>query len=48
MMIYGKQKALIATGFIRWGTQYWLAKAVEDLRQALLNLAFEGESGFQL
>jgi hypothetical protein len=48
VIIYGKQKALIAAGFTRWGTQYRLAKAVEDSKQALLNLAFEEESGFQL
>jgi hypothetical protein len=47
-MVYRKQKALIAAGFTRWGTQYQLAKSVEELRQALLNLAFEEESGFQL
>jgi hypothetical protein len=47
-MIYRKQKALIATGFTRWSTQYQLAKAIEDSRQVLLNLAFEDKSSFQL
>jgi len=37
---YGKQKALIAAGFTRWGTQYRLLKAVGDLREALQQLAF--------
>jgi hypothetical protein len=44
--VYRKQKALIAAGFTRWGTQYRLAKAVGDSRQALQHLALQDDSGF--
>jgi hypothetical protein len=40
------QKALIATGFTRWGTQYQLLKAVEDSKLALRQLALADETGF--